>query len=110
MDLPSSCHTALTHFRKINWVPTSVKVESCVATTVFKNWNGTVPSYINDISHPSLNRHNTGSQMTLDIPLRKTNTGQQALFVLNIWIKNSQSTKNVKNITSVLGVPCAIFC
>ena len=46
LDLPSSSHTALTHFRKINWVPVSEKVESCIATTVFKNWNGTVPLYI----------------------------------------------------------------
>ena len=37
-----------------------------------------MPLYINNIFQPSGSRYNTGSQMALDIPLRKTNTGQQA--------------------------------
>ena len=35
---------------------------------------------------PSLNRYNTSSQMALDTPLRKTDTGQQALIFS--WTEN----------------------
>ena len=40
--------------------------------------------------------------MTLDIPLRKTNTGEQALSFLEtkIWTTISHSTKNVKTTVS----------
>ena len=65
-------------------------------------------SYINDISQPSLNRHNTGSQMTLDIPLQKTNTGQQALSVLNIWIKKQPKYSECKKYNfCVRGAVCS---
>ena len=47
---------------------------------------------------PSYSSHNTRSKMTLDTPLRNTNTGQQALsfFGPKIWIKTSHSAKNVR--------------
>ena len=47
---------------------------------------------------PSHNRYNTRSHIVLDIALRKTNTGQQALSFLEpeTWTKISHSTKNVK--------------
>ena len=48
---------------------------------------------------PSLNRYNTRSPMTFDIPLQKTNAGQQAISFLGpkIWTKIYYSDKNVKN-------------
>ena len=55
----------------------SERVQYCIATTVFRYWNGIVPTYINDMFKPSYNRHNTRSQLELDVPVRKTNTGQQ---------------------------------
>ena len=61
-------------------------------------------------------RYKTRSQMALDIPLRKTNTGQRALSFLGskIWTKISHSTKNVKITASlthtlkreILSEPC----
>ena len=66
------------HFRKINWFPVSDRVEYCIENTVFKYWNGIVPGYINEMSKPLLCRYSTRSQMTLDIPLRKTNTRQKS--------------------------------
>ena len=50
---------------------------------------------------PSHNTYNTTSQMVLDIPLQKSNIGQQALPYLGtkIWTKISLSTKNVNNKT-----------
>ena len=39
--------------------------------------------------------------MALDMPIRKRNTGQQALSFLEtkIWTKISDSTKNIKTVT-----------
>ena len=47
---------------------------------------------------PSLCRYSTRSQITLDIPLQKTNTGQKRLSFLrsNIRWKANPSIKNVK--------------
>ena len=47
---------------------------------------------------PSLCRYSTRSQITLDIPLQKINTGQKRLSFLrsNIWSKANSSIKNVK--------------
>ena len=39
--------------------------------------------------------YNTRSQMALDVPLRETNTGQQALSFLVIWTKISHSARIV---------------
>ena len=83
---------------KINYFPVSDTVESCTATALPKYWNAIVPSYINEMFKPSYNRYNTKTQIALYIPLRKINTGQQALSFLGpkIQIKTSHSTKNVK--------------
>ena len=62
------------HLRKINWLPISERVKSCIAVTLFKYWNVIVPSHIN-MFKLSYNRYNTRSQMALDKPLRKRKTG-----------------------------------
>ena len=84
-------HIGAAHFRKINWLPVSERVESCITTTVCKYWNEIIPSNINDVFKLSYNSYNTRSQMALDIPLRKISTGQQALSFLGpkIWTKIS---------------------
>ena len=91
-------HIDPSHFRKINWLPVSDRVEYCIANTVFKYWNGIVPGYIHEMFKPSLCRYSTRSQMALDIPLRKTNTGQKSLSFLGpkIWSKIDPSIKNVR--------------
>ena len=50
------------------------------------------------MSQPLLNRCNARSQMTLDIPLRKVNTGQQASSFLSLkkCTKISHRPKNAK--------------
>ena len=40
--LPRS-HIDLSHFRTINWLPISDRVEYHIVNTVFKYWNGIVP-------------------------------------------------------------------
>ena len=64
-----------------NNLAVSERVESCIATTVFKYWNGIVPSY-NNMFKPSNKKYNTGSQMAFDIRLQKTNTRKKALIFL----------------------------
>ena len=90
------------HFRKIKWLPASRRVEYYIANTVFKHQNGIVPGYIHEIFKPSLLIYSTRSQMALDIPLRKTNTGQKRLSLLGpkIWSKINPSSKNVKRLLS----------
>ena len=48
--------------------------------------------------YPSLLGYSTGSQMPLDIPLLKTNTGQERLSLSGhkIWSRINPSNKNVK--------------
>ena len=65
---------------KINWLLVSDRVEYYIANTIFKYWNGIVPGYIHEMFKPSLCRHSSRSQIALDIPLQKTNTGQKSLY------------------------------
>ena len=53
---------------------------------------------------PSLCRYITRSQMALDIPLQKANTGQKSLYFLGpkIWSKIKPSIKNVKALSSFM--------
>ena len=53
---------------------------------------------------PSFCRYSTRSHMALDIPLRKTNTGQKSLSFLGpkIWSKIGPSIKNVRTSTSFM--------
>ena len=98
LNLPPRSHIDTSHFRKINWLPAGDREKSCIANTVFKYLNGIVPRYIHEIFIPSLCRYNTGSQMALDKPLRKTNTGQKSLsfFGPKIWSKKTPSINIVK--------------
>ena len=104
LNLPPRSHIDLFHFRKINWLPVSDRAEYCIANTVFKYWNGIVPGYIHEMFKPSLCRYSTRSQMALDIPLRKTNTGQRGLSFLGpkIWSKIGLSIKNVRTSSSFM--------
>ena len=85
------------HFREINWLQASKRVECCIANTVFKCWNGIAPGYIHEIFKPSFCRYSMRSRMALDITLRKTNAGQKRLSFLRaqIWSKVNPSIKHV---------------
>ena len=48
-NLPQRSHIDPLHFRKINWLPASDRVEYRIANTVFKYWNGIVQGYIHEI-------------------------------------------------------------
>ena len=98
LNLRPRTHINPSHFGKIKWLLVSDTVEYCIANTIFKYWSGIVPGYIHEMFKPSLCRYSTRSQMALDIPLRKTNTGQKSLSFLGpkIWSKIGPSIKNVR--------------
>ena len=105
LKLPPRSHINLTfHFRKINWLSVSDRVEHCIVNTVCNYWNGIVPGYIHEIVKLSLCRYITRSQMALDIPLQKINTGQKSLSFLGpkIWSKIGPSIKNVRTSSSFM--------
>ena len=55
--------------------------------------------------NPSLCRHSTRPQMALNIPLRKTNTGQKSFSFLGpkIWSEIDPSMNNVRTSSSFMG-------
>ena len=95
-------HIGPNEFKDINWLPTKSRVDQRIATNVFKYWQQTTPSYVNEIFVPSKNSYNTRSQMPLDIPLRKTETGQKNISFLGpyIWNKLNNDLKKVKTTIS----------
>ena len=101
-NLPPRSHINPSLFKKINWLPASDRMEYYIVNTIFKYWNGIVPGYVHEIFKSSLCRFSTRSQIELNIPLRKTNTGQKSLSFLRpklrpkIWSKINLSVKNVK--------------
>ena len=82
LNLTPRSHIDPSHFRKINLLPVSDRVEHCIPNTVFNYWNGIVPGHIDGMFKPSLCRYSARSQMALDIPLRKTNIGKKKLILL----------------------------
>ena len=94
------------HTLEIKWLPGSDRVEYCIANTVFKYYNGIVPGYIHEIFKLSLCRYRTRSQMALDIPPRKINTGKKSLSFLGpkIWYKIDPSIQNVRTSSSFMHV------
>ena len=99
LNFPLRSLIHLPHFKKINWLLVSDRVEYYIVSTFFKYWNGTVPGYIHEIFKPSICKYSTRSQVALDIPLQKTNTGQKSLSFLGpkIWSKISPSIKMLEH-------------
>ena len=105
LNLPPRSHIDPSHFRKINRLPVSDRIEYCIVNNVFRYWNGIVPGYINEMFKASLCSYSTRSQMALDIP--HTNTGRKSLSFLGpkIWSKVNPSIKNVKTLFSFMHAP-----
>ena len=104
LNLPPRSLINPSYFRKINWLVVSDRVEYCIANTVYKYWNRTVPGYIHEMFKPSHCRYSTRSQMAFDIPRQKTNTGQKSLsfFGPKIRSKIGPSIKTVRTSSSFM--------
>ena len=102
LGLQARHHVGANEFRQINWLPVKERAEQRIATSVFKYWKGTTPSYFNELFVPSPNRYNTRLQMALDIPLRKSNIGQKNLSFLgpSVWNKLPSNLKKMNTTNS----------
>ena len=85
--------------RIITWVKNSLEKLDNELHVSIKNMH-----VIHEIFKPSLCRYSTRSQMALDIPLPKTNTGKKSLSFLvpKIWSKIGPSIKNVRTSSSFM--------
>ena len=54
MNLPPRSHIDPTHFKKINWLPVSDRVEYWITNIVFNYWNEVVLGYIHEMFKLSL--------------------------------------------------------
>ena len=96
-------HVGTNEFIKINWLPTKSRVEQCLALNVYKYFNKIAPSYVNDLFLRSRNLYNTRrSHTALDIPLKKSNTGQKSISYLgpSLWNKLDSGLKIAPSATS----------
>ena len=70
-------YESITHFRKINWLPASARVEYCIANTVLKLWNRIVPMYVHEMCNHLLYTYCKRSHIALGIPLPNININQK---------------------------------
>ena len=90
LNMSPRSHIGTNEFLKINWLPTKNRVEQCLALNIYKYFNKIAPSYVDDLFLRSQNPYNTRrSQTALDIPLKKSNTGQKSISFLgpSLWNK-----------------------
>ena len=82
LNLPLRSHINPLHFRKINWLPTSDRVESVLQIPFLSTRMELHHKIFMEMFKPSQCRYSTRSQMALDIPLLKTNTWEKKLVFL----------------------------
>ena len=82
LNLPARSHIDPSHFRKITGFRLVIEQNTVLQIPFLKYWNGIVQGYILEVFEPSLCKYSTRVQMTLDISLWKTNTGQKSLHFL----------------------------
>ena len=103
LNMPPRSHIGTNEFIKINWLPTKNRVEQCLVLNVFKYCNKIAPSYTNDLYLPSRNLYDTRrSHTALDIPLKKSNTGQKSISFLvpSLWNKLDSGLKSAASAIS----------
>ena len=80
LNLSNRAHVGIKKFNDINWLPTKERFEQCTATNVFKFFNNSAPSYMSEMFSPvGQGRITRRSKNKLNLPFRKTNTGQNGL-------------------------------
>ena len=100
LDLESRAHLDNRTFKKINWLPTSERVNQRICVSAFNFFNNSSPLYMSDIFTPCKVIQNTrNSAHRFKIPFRRTNNGQNTLSYLGpkIWNSLSSDLKLSKN-------------
>ena len=87
----------------MNWLPTKERFEQCTATNVFKCFDNSAPPYMSEIFSPVCQgRITRRSKNKLNLPFRKTNTGQNGLSHIGpkIWNSLQSGLKSSNNVNS----------
>ena len=91
------------HFKEINWLPITDRVDPFIAVSTYKFSKGLAPKYMDDVfkKNSSLNQRNTrySDESMLSIPHRKNDYGKKCLSYrgANIWNSLEISIKEAKS-------------
>ena len=106
LNLNNRAHIGVREFKNINWLPTKKRFEQCTATSVFKFFDNSAPSYMSEMFLPvGQGRITQRSKNKSNQPFRKSNKGQNGLSYLGpkIWnnlrsdLKSAVSINNFKH-------------
>ena len=96
------------HFKEINWLPISERVDQFIAVSVYKFSKGLVPIYMEDVfkNNPSLRRTRYSNESKLSILSSNLNYGKNCISYrgatiwnsLEISIKEAQSCNSFKHL------------
>ena len=103
LDLKNTAHVGATEFKAINWLPTKNRIDQHICVNILKFFKGTAPTYADEIFHPvDQSRVTRRSKLKLNLPFRKSNTGQKCLSYLGpkIWNNLSSDLKSTNNVNS----------
>ena len=103
LHLNNTVHVGAAEFKAINWLPTKNRVDQHTCVNIMKFFKGTAPAYTDEIFHPiDQSRVTRRSKFKLNLPFRKSNTGQKCLSYLGpkIWNSQSSDVKSIANINS----------
>ena len=90
LNLINTAHVGATEFKPINWLPTKHREEQNICTNIMKFFNGTAPAYADEIFHPAEQSQITRrSKFRLNVPFRRSSTGQKCLSYQGPQISNS---------------------
>ena len=103
LNLKNTAHVGATEFKAINWLPTKDRFDQHTCVNIMKFFKGTAPTYADEIFQPiDQNRVTRRSKFKLNLPFRKSNTGQKCLsyFGPKIWNSLPSDLKSTNNINS----------
>ena len=103
LNLNNRAHIGVREFKNINWLPTKERFEQCTATSVFKFFNNSAPSYMSEMFLPvGQSRVTRRSKNKLNQPFRKSNKGQNGLSYLGpkIWNNLHSDLKSAESVNS----------
>ena len=98
-----TAHVGATEFKAINWLPTKHRVDQNICVNIMKFFNRTVPAYADEIFHPAdQSRITRRSKFRLNVPFRKSNTGQKCLSYQGpkLWNSLKSDLKSTNNINT----------
>ena len=92
------------HFKEINWLPVSARVDQFIAVSVYKFSNNLAPKYMEDVfKRPVITRRTRHTnENKLAIPIRKHDYGKNCLSYMGatIWNSLENSIKEAKTCNS----------